>query len=188
MPMNYALPISVHPVGASFAIEGTVADFNILPPINPMSEFENDYAWSNIRDGFDKAKVDSTILLDKFALPKDRCQALSDGIRNGTASIVSDGSYNSSSPIGPVGTSDVIMAPSTDMRDQQHRVKGWNLVTGPASSQTAYRSELAGVIASLTMLDIIVRHNNITEGKVTIALDGLTAIQQTGGDWPLSLD
>ena len=38
------------------------------------------------------------------------------------------------------------------------------------------------------MLDIIVRHNNITEGKVTIALDGLTAMQQAGGDWPLSLD
>ena len=38
------------------------------------------------------------------------------------------------------------------------------------------------------MLDIIVRHNNITEGAVTVALDGLTAMQQAGGDWPLSLD
>ena len=182
MPLTYALPISVFSVGASFVIEGSVADFNILPPSNPLSEFEDDYAWSNIRDGFDKAIGDPTILLDKFALPKDMCQALSDGIRNGTASIVSDGSYNSSSPIGPVGTSAVIMAPSTDMRDQQHWVKGWNWVTGPASSQSAYRSELAGVIASLTMLDIIVRQNNITEGEVTIALDGLTAMQQAGGD------
>ena len=82
----------------------------------------------------------------------------------------------------------MIMAPSTDQRDKQHWVKGWNWVTGPPSSQSAYRSELAGVIASLTMLDIIVRQNNITEGEVTIALDGLTAMQQAGGDWPLSLN
>ena len=38
------------------------------------------------------------------------------------------------------------------------------------------------------MIDVIVRLNNLTEGQVTIALDGLTAIQQAGGDWPLSLD
>ena len=38
------------------------------------------------------------------------------------------------------------------------------------------------------MIDVIVRHNNLTEGQVTIALDGLTAMQQAGGDWPLSLN
>ena len=187
LPMNFALPISVWPVGTSFAIEGTVADFNILPPINPMSEFENDYVWSDIQDGFDKARVDQTILLDKFVLLEDMCQALSDGIRNGTASIVSDGSYNSTSPIGPVGTLAVILALSTECH-KRHWVKGWNWVTGPASSQSAYRSELAGVLASLTMLDIIVRHNSITEGALTIALDSLTAMQEAGGDWPLSFD
>ena len=61
-------------------------------------------------------------------------------------------------------------------------------MTGPASAQSAYQSKLAGVLASLTMLDIIVRHNNLTEGQVTIALDSLTAMQQAGGDWPLILD
>ena len=41
------------------------------------------------------------------------CNSLVDGIRNGTASIVSDGSYEESSPIGKAGTSAVILAPST---------------------------------------------------------------------------
>ena len=186
--MNYALSISVCSVGASFVTEGRVEDFNILPPSNLLSEFENDYTWSNIQDGFDKAILDPTILLDKFALLEDMCQALSDGIKNRTASIMSDSSYNSSSPIGPVETSVVIMAPSTDMRNKQHWVKGWNKVTGSASSQSAYRSKLVGVIASLTILDIIVCHNNITVGAVIIAVDGLTVMQQAGGDWPLSLD
>ena len=55
-----------------------------------------------------------TILLDTFVLPEDMCQALINGIRNVTASIVSDGSFNPASPIGPVGTSAVILAPSTE--------------------------------------------------------------------------
>ena len=111
--MNYALPISVSPVAASFVIEGRVADFSILSASNPLSEFENYYAWSDIQDGFDKAKVDLTIFLDKYVLLKDMCQALSDRIKNGTASIVLDGSFNRTSPIGPVGTLAVILAPST---------------------------------------------------------------------------
>ena len=42
-PMNFAIPISVTPVAASFAIEGAVAVFDILPPSNQLSQFENDY-------------------------------------------------------------------------------------------------------------------------------------------------
>ena len=180
MPTNYTLPILVRPVGTSFAIDRSVEDFDILPPCNPLSEFEDNDSWSNIRDGFDKATVDPTILLHKFALPADECQALSQGIRNGTASIVSDSSYDPTSCIGPAGLSAVIMAPSTDMQDKRHWVKGRNWVTVPPSSQSAYRSELAAVIASLTMLDIIIRHDDITEGAVTVTLDGLTAMQQAG--------
>ena len=79
-PMNLAIPISVTPVVASFTIEGAEAVFHILPPSNPLSECENDYAWSNLREGFDKAIKDPTILLDKYVLPEDNYQALSDGI------------------------------------------------------------------------------------------------------------
>ena len=70
----------------------------------------------------------------------------------------------------------------------EHWVKGSNWVTGPEESQSAYRSELASVIAGLTILDILVRHHNITEGAVTIVLDGETAMKESGGDWPLSID
>ena len=97
--MNFSLPISVRPVAASFAIEGAVADFDILPPSNRLTEFENDYTCSDLQEGFDKAKLDPTILLDTYVPPEAKCQALSDGIRNGTASIVLDGSFNSTSSI-----------------------------------------------------------------------------------------
>ena len=61
-------------------------------------------------------------------------------------------------------------------------------MTGAAEDQSAYRSELAGVIGALTILDVLVRHNDITEGAVTIALDGDSALIQSGGDWSLSVD
>ena len=71
MPLTYALPISVCPVGASFVIEGRAEDFVILPPINPLSEFEDDYAWVDLEDGFNKGKADPTVLFDKVTLPED---------------------------------------------------------------------------------------------------------------------
>ena len=38
------------------------------------------------------------------------------------------------------------------------------------------------------MLDVLVRHHDLTSGTVTIALHGESAIIQSGGDWPISVD
>ena len=65
MPLNYALPISVSPVGASYVIEGKAEDFVILPPINPMSQFEDDYAWVDLEDG-----SEGEIISNQFSRPK----------------------------------------------------------------------------------------------------------------------
>jgi hypothetical protein len=35
---------------------------------------------------------------------------------------------------------------------------------------------------------VLVKHYHIESGSVTIALDGLSALQQCAGDWPLSID
>ena len=115
------------------------------------------------------------------------CQALIDRIRNGTANIVSASSFNPASPIGSVGTSAVILAQSTECLPR-YRAKRWNWVTGPAASQSAYRSELTDIIAPLTVLDILVHHHTITEGAVTITLDGRTTMKESSGDWPFSID
>ena len=60
-------------------------------------------------------------------------------------------------------------------------------MTGSAADQSAYRSELAGVISALTMLDVLVRHYKIRDGAVTIAVDGDSALIQSDGDWFLSV-
>ena len=96
--------------------------------------------------------------------PEDTCNSLVEGIRNGTASIVSDRSFEQNSSIGQAETSTVILAPSTTSQPK-HWAKREILVTSPEESQSAYSSELAGVIAGLTIVDILVHHHHIaTDG------------------------
>ena len=59
----------------------------------------------------DTAVDDSTILLDLYHLPPDSGLALFNGIVEGTACIVSDGSFNPDSSLGPASTSTVVLAP-----------------------------------------------------------------------------
>ena len=114
------------------------------------------------------------------------CNNLIEGIQNGAASIVSNGS-DAAFPIGPAGTSAVILAPSTECH-QRFWTKGWNWVTGPEALQSVYCSKLAGIVSSLTILDILVRHHSITKGAATIAFDGKTDMDKSRGDWPLNID
>ena len=135
----------------------------------------------------DTAIEDPTILLDQYHLPLDGCLVLMAGIVARTASIVSDGSFNPESLIGPAGTSTVVLAPSTKC-SAKFFVRRTNWATVLGEDQSAYRSELAGVIAALTILDVLVHHHNIMDRAVTIALDGDSALIQSGGDCPLSVD
>ena len=73
--------------------EGHTREFVLLSTINSLSDFEDNSEWSTLSEGFDYAINDQTILLDKFVLPEDMYKSVGDDIRNGTASIVSDGSY-----------------------------------------------------------------------------------------------
>ena len=180
--------VSVKPISTICVVtEGHIRELTLLSSINLLSDFEAYSEWSNLSEGFDHAINNETILLDRFFPPADMCNNLVEGIRNGTASIVSDESFERNSPIGPAGTSAVILAPSTSCH-QQHWAREDNWVTGLVESQSPYRSELAGVIAGLTIIDILVCHHNITEGGVTLALDGLTAMEECAGDWPLSIN
>ena len=75
---------------------------------------------------FDNAINDPTILLDKFILPEDGCNNLVEGIRLGTACAVLDGPFDAASPIGPAGSSAVILVSSISC----HKKIGQRAVTG----------------------------------------------------------
>ena len=118
-PVPDAVPISVVHITSSCVItEGYSRDFTLLSPINVLSDFEANSEWSNLSKGFDYALNDETIFLDRFFPPTDMCNNLVKGIRNGTASIVSDGSFEQNSSIGQARTSAVTLSPSTTCQPQ----------------------------------------------------------------------
>ena len=152
-----------------------------MPLSNGLSDIEDISAWASLSDRLDTAIDDPTILLDGYQFPVDGCHVLVNGIVQGTACIVSDGSFNPDSLLNPTGTSAVVLALSTNCATTFY-AKENNWITGSKTDQSAYRSELEGVIAVLTLLDILVCHHDLTSGSVTIALDGESALIQSGGD------
>ena len=185
--MNLAVPISVSTVVNSFKIEVQALQFNTFPPMDALSDFQDNSSRGTLSEGFNTTINDPTILIDHYQLPDNHCNDLVEGIICGTASIISDGSFDPATPIGPAGSSTVILASSTEC-NAKFQTRACNCVTGPESSQSTYRSELADVILALTILNILVRRHNNTEGAVTITLDGETAMDESRGDWSLSFD
>jgi hypothetical protein len=90
-------------------------------------------------------------------------------IQNGTARAFSNGSYD---PLTLQGTSSLTIVAAKDDIDL---LDGDNWVPGTPTDQSAYRSELAGIAGILSVVAIIIQHYDITNGSITIALDGYSA-------------
>ena len=148
---NSIVPISIRINAGSFGVEIQVQSFNVCLSNNSLSDFEDNFAWTPLSDGLDTAIDNPTILLDRYLLPSDKCLTLVNGIVQGTACIVSNGSFNLDSSFGPTGTSAVVLAPFTNYETKLY-AKGNNWVTGSKADQSAYRSELVGIIAALNIL------------------------------------
>ena len=155
--------------------------------MSPESAYDDDTLWESFQDGINRAQADSRLLLDYVNISEDEGNSLAQGILSGTASVVSDGSYKEDTPIGPAGSSSCIIAPSMT-HDRSTYTQGSNWVPGLPEDQSSYRSGLAGVLAAFAILDVAICYYKIDSGTVTIALDGELAMEQCGGDWPLSVD
>lgn len=113
------------------------------------------------------------ILIDKVKIPKDNCEAIAEAIRNGTACLITDGSYF---PEKEAGSSAFILTPG---KTKRRKLIGMNWVPGTKEEQDPYRSELAGINGGLSMIAIILTAFDIIEGKIEIALDGLSALRRS---------
>lgn len=92
-------------------------------------------------------------------------------LKAGHAIAVSDRSYKSKTNKGGAGW--VI-----ESKDGTEYIRGHCIVPGPAGSQSAYRSELVGLLAILDKLNILCQQFNIMKGGCKVACDGLAALQE----------
>lgn len=148
------------------------------PTLNP---FENLSAC--IQGVFEDLVNSPRVLLDQFVLPPDGGAVIAQAIKDGEALAVSDGSFDESRQ---AGSSAFIISPS--QAADAVLLEGVNFVTGLPEEQTAYRSELAGVLGVLTSVDALVHFYGIDSGSITIALDGESALRESESGWPLRID
>ena len=90
-------------------------------------------------------------------------------ILRGDARAVSDGSYKEGH-----GTSAFTLQGDTPTK----AIKGQNTIPGCPEEQSAFRSELGGVVGVLTVLETLCSHFDLTEGKIELGLDGESVIKK----------
>ena len=125
------------------------------------------------------------ILIDDVTLPEDGCQAIAEVIIKGKGLTVSDGNFDPELSTTN-GTSGFLLAATKE--EKEDRLKDVNWVTGSPLDQSAYRSELTGIVGILATTSIIVKQFGIVTGGITIALDGESAFDEACGECPLSID
>jgi hypothetical protein len=107
---------------------------------------------------------------------EDNGLTIAAALQAGHAIAVSDGSFKDSQ-----GTAAFVI----EGADSSGRVVGVNVIPGEEDSQSPYRSELGGVAGILEALHCICTAHSVTEGHVTVGLDGEQAMKEAFGTWPL---
>jgi hypothetical protein len=58
----------------------------------------------------------------------------------------------------------------------RNRIRGYNQVPGATTDQSPYRSELAGLLGTVTMITEIYKFHHLTEGQITVACDNISVL------------
>lgn len=103
--------------------------------------------------------------INKVKIPNDNCEALAEAVSRGTARIVSDGSFD---PDSKRGTAALFM---TSGESKLNLLKAAIWTFGHKEDQSAYRSELTGVILGLSIIATMVEYFDLTKGEVEFAFD-----------------
>jgi hypothetical protein len=107
--------------------------------------------------------------LTEFVSETDDGDCVAQAIHDGNAVAVSDGSFKLAT-----GTASWVLQGV----DRDREIKGRCRVPGPEDWQSAYHSELCGLLGSVYFATTLVKHKGITKGKIRVGCDGLSAIQQ----------
>jgi hypothetical protein len=96
-------------------------------------------------------------------------QTINQGITNGTAVWVTDGSFK-----GTYGTAGSILLPTINLQDGLLLV---NQTPGREDDIDAYRAEAAGIYGYIAFTNKLMKHHQLEQGGVTMACDCLLALK-----------
>jgi hypothetical protein len=99
----------------------------------------------------------------------DEVFVIAANIRDGEGIVVSDGSFKEGR-----GTAALVIEGSNG----SVRIAADVSVPGHSSYQCAFRSEAAGILASMQMVQAVVQYTKITHGKIKMCCDGKSALSR----------
>jgi ribonuclease HI len=137
--------------------------------------------WTTM-DYLDQCLPSESWALDRLTPPQGDDFHLAAAVQAGTAVAASDGSFDDKIKIG---TAAFQIAPSITSVEEKDSYCGATQVPGAPSDQSAYRSELAGVLAILIILQALCDAHGISEGSITLSLDSQSALAEAEGSWKL---
>ena len=127
----------------------------------------------SLRQAIEGLSADQKWSMQEVEWSADGGQALVDAIANGCAIAVSDGSFKDE-----YGTAGWTIRGDTD----DVFITGSNITPGDGQYQSAYRSELSGLYGIVVAVEVLCRVFNITDGSITVACDGESALDYAF-DW-----
>jgi hypothetical protein len=163
------LPDGLQPVTVSKRSTNTKARITGIPSFAtppattaPIDSLDDRLQW--LRDSLPR----EAWILDELDLVGDPMDVVR-SIQTGDACAISDGSYKDCR--GAAGFSIICRLTGASLT-------GRHTVQGPAGAQSAYRSELSGILGIQKLVQLLTLHYGISNGGVTLACDGLSALQQ----------
>jgi hypothetical protein len=124
--------------------------------------------YTNIQE-FIRKQPQCQWLQQGLSFPSDDCHSLAKSIQQGTCIAVSDGSFKDER-----GTASMVI----EGQDSRWRLRCDVVVSGDKSIQSAYRSELTGIMAAVNIIESICKFFKITKGAVTMVCDGKSALER----------
>jgi hypothetical protein len=167
MLINSEEPIPETSEGTTVFLQGnTFTTEGCRPWIRPEAE-----TYTSFQDFMRKQKQ-WTWLQPSIIIPSDDCHALAEAIQQGTYIAVSDGSFKDAR-----GTASIVIKG----QDGRFRLRCDVVVLGDEGAQSAYRSELTGIMTAVNLIDLICIYFKITTGTVTMVCDGKSALERFFG-------
>lgn len=147
------------PIGKYIRCLGSAPDIPKPPALHP----------SSFSQFLDQSTQNVQFLLSHAPIPEMTVYRLGIAILQGTAKLVSDGSFR---PDSLVATYEVRL----EDRNQQHQIIFTQYVPGNLADNDAYRAEAAGILAGLELIHAISTYCNLPSGKVLMGCDGQSAL------------
>jgi hypothetical protein len=108
-----------------------------------------------------------TWCLTNLQLLEDEGATIIEGIKNGSAKVVSDGFFKSAK-----GAAAWVLEGTNEICN----LKGTTAVPGSLIDQSAYCSELVGILAALSMTQVLCAYCQIESGSLTMGCENTSAI------------